>query len=192
MLVQDAKINLLDLNKRSFGEFEFIFRINDGFSIKVPSKINNKYQLLFKKIESKVQQLNLIFVDSIFVNILADVTLDVFINNIRTFNQYIESKSRNAMIAIEDESVFLKAKFNNFAHLLLYGDITANKPFMGQYLYERVYCLKEENKEIEYFSIYNQSILQAKLLNSLSLKIDLEKTFISDKELHLILKIVYE
>lgn len=191
MLVKDSKTTFIHLKNKTLGEYEFVFRINDGFSIQTPSKISNKYQLLFKKLESKVQQLNLMFVDSIFASILADVAQEVFINEIGSFDQYIESKNKVSLTDIKDEADFLKAKFNYFVHLLIYGDIATNKIFNGEYRMDRVYYLKDENKEIEYFSPYEQSTLQTKLLKDLSLQINENKTTISDQELHLSLQIVY-
>jgi len=47
--------------------------------------------LLFQKFENKIQQMNLVLVDSYFPIILADLPLEVFINRVESFTEYIEA-----------------------------------------------------------------------------------------------------
>lgn len=181
----------INLNKRTFAEYVITYRINDAYSINELSKFCSKQQLVFQKFERKNQQLNLMFVDSVFANILADVTVEVFLNEIRSFYQYLSSKSKIKLIGEKDEDRYFKFKFYNFIHMLLYSDIAANLPFDGKEISDRVYCLKNEIGEIEYFSIYEQTILQNKLLSELKLKIDAGSSYISNREVKLHLKLFY-
>lgn len=181
----------LNLNNRTFGEYVFVFRINDGYSIKTFSQFKSKHQLLFQKLEHTTQQLNLMCVDSVFPNILADVVLEVLMNGVKSFNQYIRSNRKLKLVDDEDEAEYLTYKFFYFIHLLLYSDIASNNPLTNKTFTDRVYCLKNAVGELGYYSIYDQSKLQLKLLDELSLSIDLNASSITNREARLCLKIAY-
>jgi len=189
--VEGQKPTFINLFNRNFAKYVFVYRINDAYSINELSKFHGKHQLLFQKLEKKNQQLNLMFVDSVFANILADVTLEVFLNGICSFNQYSNSKNKVKLIDDDEESKYFRYKFYNFVHLLLYSNIASNSNFKEEILSDRIYCLKNKSGEIEYFSIYEQSILQLKLLDELSLKINIESSSVSNQEVKLCLNIFY-
>ena len=190
--IEERKSTFITLSNRTFAEYSFVYRINDAYSINEISKFHGKHQLLFQKLESKKQQLNLMFVDSVFANILADVVLEVFLNEIHSFNQYSIAKNKIKLVDEKDESRYFKYKFFNFIHLLLYSDIAKNTAFNGKEFSDRIYCLKNKFGELEYFSIYEQSKLQLKLLDELNLEIDLDSSSISNQEVKLCLKISYK
>ncbi|MFM9838829.1 MAG: HpaII family restriction endonuclease [Cyclobacteriaceae bacterium] len=189
--IEERKSTLITLKNRTFAEYSFVYRINDAYSINDLSKFHGKHQLLFQKLESKSQQLNLVFVDSVFANVLADVVLEVFLNEINSFNQYSISKSKIKLVDEKDESRYFKYKFFNFIHLLLYSDIATSNAFKGNEFSDRVYYFKNKFGELEYFSIYEQSKLQLKLLDELNLEIDFDSSSISDQMIKLCLKISY-
>jgi hypothetical protein len=187
--IEERKSTFITLGNRYFAEYVFIFRINDAYSINELSKFHGKHQLLFQKLEKKNQQLNLMFVDSVFSNILADVTLEVFLNGINSFNQYSSSKNKIKLVDEKDERQYFKYKFYNFIHMLLYSSIASNSIFNGEIFSDRIYCLKNKFGKIEYFSIYEQANLQLKLLDELNLKIDFESSSVSNQEVKLCLNI---
>jgi hypothetical protein len=189
--IKESKSTFINLKNQNFAKYFFIYRINDAYSINELSKFQSKNQLLFKKIQSKDQQLNLIIVDSIFSIILADVTLEVFLQNINTFKQYLSLKSKIKIVNENDESRFFNYKFYKFIHLLLYSNIASNNVFNEKEYFDRVYYLKNKLGVIEYFSIYEQTILQQRLLDSLNLKFDFALSSISNQEVKLCLKIFY-
>jgi len=189
--LKEWESTFLNLNNYVFAEYVIVYRINDAYSINELSKFHSKHQLLFQKIESKNQQLNLMLIDSVFANILADVTLEVFLNEKKSFNQYLSSKNKIKLVDENDEFRYFKYKFYNFIHMLLYSDIASNNTSNGNEFSNRVYCLKNKFEEIEYFSIYEQTILKEKLLDELKLIINIESSYISNQEVKLCLKIVY-
>jgi hypothetical protein len=188
--LQTPPPTFLPLTHKTFAEYTFVYRINDGYSINEISKITNKHQLLFQKLESKNQQLNLMFVDSAFASILADVALEVCIGSISSFSQYVISKNKIKVVDEKEEDRFFKFKFCNFIYLLLYSDISSKTVFNGETFTVSVYCLKNKFGELEYFSIYEQSKLQLKLLEELNLQIDFHASSVVNEEtkLHLIIK----
>jgi hypothetical protein len=189
--IEERESTFINLNNLTFAEYVIIYRINDMYSINELSKIHNKHQLLFQRFESKGQQMNLAFVDSILANILADVTLEVLIKEKTSFSQYLRSKSKFKLVAEKKEEQFFKFKFLNFIHMLLYSDIAANLAFNGKEISDRIYYLKNEHGGLEYFSIYEQSILKNKLLSELKLKIDFDRSHISNQEVKLCLKLYH-
>jgi hypothetical protein len=129
------------------------------------------------------------FVDSIFFNILSDVVLEVLLNKVHSFKQYMVSKTKSILFNGNDESQYLEYKFMDFIHFMLYSNIASTTPFNGETDLNRIYCLKSINKEIEYFSIYEQFSLKKKLLDDLILFIDYAKSTIVGDTARLCLKI---
>ncbi|MES2617309.1 MAG: HpaII family restriction endonuclease [Bacteroidota bacterium] len=179
----------IHLKNQLFGSYNFIFKINDSYSINEISKLKSKHQFLFQKIENKNQQLNLIYVDSVFANILADLTLEVLLKKVHSFQGYIDSKFKIKLVEPEDEIRYFTYKFSDFIHLLLYSDIAANKIYTDEIYTDRVFCLKENNQDIEFFSIYEQQELKNRLLNEMKLEIDFSLSSISENEANICLKI---
>lgn len=177
------------LNNKLFAEYFFIFRINDSFRINELSKFNNKHQLLFKKIENINQQMNLMFVDSTFPNILADLTLEVLLNKITSFKEYMLSKTKLKVVEESKEDIFYKYKFLDFIHHLLYSNISTIKKFKKEIYIDRIFCSKNSFGELEFFSLYEQVELQSRLLNKIKFEIDFHSSKIVKQEVVLCLKI---
>lgn len=183
--------DFIALNNKLVAEYFLIFRINDSYSINEISKFKNKHQLLFQKVEDKSQQLNLMFVDSVFVNILADLALEVLLKNISSIQEYILSKEKIKLVEDLNEVNYFRYKFSDFIHLVLFGDISSAKQFKHELFTDRVFCLKNISGELEYFSIYEQKELQAKLLNESKVEIDYNVSSISNQEVKLCLRFIF-
>lgn len=183
--------DFIALNNKLVAEYFLIFRINDSYSINEISKFKNKHQLLFQKVEDKSQQLNLMFVDSVFVNILADLALEVLLKNISSIQEYILSKEKIKLVEDLNEVNYFRYKFSDFIHLVLFGDISSAKQFKHELFIDRVFCLKNISGELEFFSIYEQKELQAKLLNESKVEIDYNVSSISNQEVKLCLRFIF-
>lgn len=188
----ERKSTFINLSNKTFAEYSFVYSINDTYSINELTKFSNKQQLLFQRIKNQNQNLNLLFVDSVFSNILADLTLEVFINNTKTFNQYLSSINKIKLVDEKNEQQFYKYKFFNFIHFLLYSEIALNKIYDGEINTDIVYCQKNTSGEIEYFSIYDQAELQLKLLDDLQLEINMDSSNISNQIITLCLRISHK
>ena len=189
--LEDRKSTYVNLHNRIFAEYVFIYRISDNYNVNDLHGFSSKYQLFFQKIKSKNQQLNLMFVDSIFTNILADVVLEVFIENANSFNDYINSKYKIKIVEEKQEERYFKYKFSDFINMLLYSDIASEQIYKGAEQTDRVYCVKNNLGELEYFSIYERVTLQLKLLQELVLEIDFNLSSISNQEVELCFRIRY-
>jgi hypothetical protein len=172
----------IPLNNKVFAEYSLVYRINDAYTIKDFAGLINKHQLLFQKFENKQQQLNLMFVDSVFVNILADVAVGVLLNKVNSFASYMSWKDKSRPFAMVDEGSCFAYKFSDFIHLMLYGDIASTKPYKQELHTDRVFCFKNETGELEYFSIYEQQVLQNILLQTMKLEVDYDRSSIDRQE----------
>lgn len=187
----ERKATFINLKNNTLAKYFFVYKINDLYSINEFPKFKNKHQLLFQKLVSINQHVNLTIVDSVFSNIIADLLLEVFLNNVSTFNQYISTKNKISFVDKENEFHYFKYKFFNFIHFLLYSEIASNMVYKGEIYTDRVYCIKNTLGEIEYFSIFEQAELQLKLLNDLKLEIDLDSSSINKQTVKLCLKIFH-
>jgi hypothetical protein len=189
--LEDRQSTFVNLYNKVFAEYVFIYRINDAYNTNDLNNFFGKHQLFFQKIKSKNQQLNLMFVDSVFTNILADVVLEVFIEKASSFNDYINSKNKIKMVEEKHEERYFKFKFIDFINMLLYSNIASEQIYRGEEQTDRVYCVKNNLGELEYFSIYERTALELKLLQELVLEIDFNLSSISNQEVELCFRIRY-
>jgi hypothetical protein len=188
----EGKRNFILLKGKTFAVYRIIFHINDCYSLKELSRFNHKFQLLFQKFESKTLQLNLAYIDSIFSVILADLTLDVFLNKINSFEGYLKAEKSILITDEKFDKIYFRHKIVDFIRFLLYSDVSKNLPFNGDMEYDKIYCMKNNNGEIDYYTIYDRPKLYEFLLEKMKLMIDLKSSTISENEVNLCLKIYLE
>lgn len=167
------------LNGKIFAEYVIEYHINDCFSIKNLDGFYSKHQLLFQKYSSRIQQMNLVLIDSYFPLILADVALETFFKKVNTFREYV--KSNRAVISIENvnDEDYLKYKFSNFIHQMLYTEISSKNVCKGELNTKKVFCLRNSFGELEFYSIFEYSKLEDLLFDKLKIEIDLLKSSIA-------------
>ncbi|MBP6303057.1 MAG: HpaII family restriction endonuclease [Bacteroidia bacterium] len=172
--------DFINLKNLVLAEYKINYHINDCFSINKLEDVSSKHQLLFQKFESRVQQSNLLFmVDSIFPIILSDLALDVLLGKVTSFSEYIYAKRSPIEIGILANEEYLKYKFFQFVHSLLYSDVSSKKVCDGTLKTNKVFCIKNESGEIDFYTFYEQQVLQLLLLDKLKLEIDLKSSTVS-------------
>lgn len=147
----ERKVDFIPLNKKVLAEYVFVFKVNDAYTITDLNQVHAKHQLLIQGLENKNQQLNLMFVDSIFFNILSDVVLEVMLNMVHSFKQYMASKTKSISFSGNDERQYLEYKFIDFIHFLLYSNIASIIPFNGETDLNQMFGIEElshENKKL--------------------------------------------
>lgn len=189
LITQETTRNIIKLKGKFFSEYKIIYHINDCFSVKKLSNFNSKHQLLFQKFENKVQQINLVLIDSFFPVILADVALEVFLNKVNSFNEYIEAKKPIIVFDANRDKDYFKHKFFTFIHLLLYSEIDSDKICKGDIQTDKIFCIRNDLSELQFYSIYEQSQLQLMLLDRMNLEINFKSSSISKEEVKLNLQI---
>jgi len=189
---KDDKRNFISLKGKTFAEYRIIYHINDCFFVKDISRFHSKYQLLFQKFESKKQQINLLYIDSIFPIILADLALKVFLEKVSNFEGYISAKKLILILDEKSDKIYFKHKIIDFIRFLIYSDISENLKSKGLIHSDRIFCLKKESGKIDFYTIYDQHKLYDLLLEKIKLMIDLKSSTISDNEVNICLKIYME
>jgi hypothetical protein len=176
-------LKFIHLKDLVLGEFGITYHVNDGFVINELSRVSMKEQLLFQKMVSRNQQLNLMMVDSIFPLMMAEMATVVLMKGPMTFAQYVQTGN-----PIHGEFL-MEHKLHQFIHHLLYADVAAEKPFKGTLDYERVYYRNGVNGEIEYYSIYEQRALEASIFQNAIIDIDHAKSILEAQEARIVLRV---
>ena len=179
----------INLKGKVFAEYNIIYHINDGYSIKDLNRFSSKHQLLFQKFSSKIQQMNLMFVDSIFPIHLADVALETFLNNVCSFREYALIGKNFVVIDTKTDVKYFRNKFYDFILHLLFSNIASEDFFKEEMQRHNVYYLKNEMNTIDYYSFYEQSELQSLLFDKMELQINFSSSFIKEPELTLCFRI---
>lgn len=151
----------INLTHRKFAEFEIVFRVNDGYKLKNIGDFHFKEQLLFQRFKNKTQQLNLMLIDSVFPIILADITLLVLLGKVKNLNDYNNSNERIIFPRIINDKIYFERKIMDFINGLLYGEVGGKAVWNGDTDNRRVFCMKNTNDELDFYSIYERhKILQ--------------------------------
>lgn len=182
--------DFIPLRNKTFASYEFVYRINDGYSISCIDGFKDKSQLLFQRMSSKTQQLNLMMIDSVFPLLLADVALEVFLNKINTLERLMRTEPRLASVKVEDEQFFIRHKLEQFIYHLLFSEIANDEPYHGITDSRRVFCLKQDG-ELTFYSIFERRALEQLMMEQLQLTIDMDNSKISEGYLFLRLEAYY-
>lgn len=188
-MVKILPANFIHLKQLVLGEYNFIYHTNDGHKITRLWKFSSKHQLLFQKLENKVQQMNLMLVDSVFPVLLADIVLEVFLNKVRSLKEYKEKAKIDLGLRIPVDEKYLKYKFKDFLELSLYSNISSKHVCNGDMDTSKVFYFKDNEGELKYYSMYERFLLFDHLVDTMQLKIDFKKSFIHGAEVSLCLSI---
>lgn len=183
--------NFIHLKNLTLAEYKIIYHINDGYSIKKLENISSKHQLLFQKFNNKIQQMNLMLVDSNFPIHLADVALEVFFNRVSTFEQYTLLKKNFVVIDAARDTNYFKNKFYEFILLALYSKLSTTKACNGEWQTDLVYYFKNSHNEIQYFTIFQQRELQQFVFQNSRLEILSSSTINANKSVTLVLRLTF-
>jgi hypothetical protein len=185
----ENKENLIHLKNIALAEYKIVYYCNEVYSINELSSFRSKHQLLFQKIQNRTQLLNLVLVDGLFPNILADLALEVFINKVSTLNEYIIKGKSIIIIDYNIDTSYFLYKFKYFINLLLFSNIASKNPFRDSIVTNRIYYIKNKKKRIEFYSISQQKELEDVMLKKIKVNIDINKSKLTEKNLSLYLKI---
>ena len=119
----------IHLKGKAFAEYKIIYHINDGYSIKELSRFTANYQLLFQKFSSKIQQMNLMYIDSIFPIHLADVARETLLKGVSSFREYSLLKKEFIVISARRDTDYFRIKFYDFILQLLFSNIDLEEPY---------------------------------------------------------------
>jgi hypothetical protein len=144
--------NFTSLHNLEFGKICFVYHINDCYSITEIDDIRAKDQLFLQKLKNTTQQHNLMIVDSVFLSLLSDLTIEVLLGKVSCFSDYVYKKRSFTILPKLNNYKYLFYKLTIFLDLLLFSDIAKKKPSKGEWDSKKIYYLKQE-QEIEYYRL---------------------------------------
>jgi hypothetical protein len=147
--------------------------------------LNSKQEVSPKRFELFHQQNNLIFVDMLFPNILADIALEVYMQKVNTLANYLLLPKTYQIVNEELDAKFLNEKIRKFVEYILYSDINQNKQSAGTLNYAQHYSYTNTKNEIWFFSELNKSELIELALSAMVISIDQENSLLNGSELKL-------
>lgn len=185
----DVQNSPLPLNGMNIATYTICYKINEGVQLTDCIYLNCKKEVSARRFSSLDLQRNLIFVDMIFPNILADIALDAFLGNVHTFLDYI-SKPKSFSIADElNDTLFYNMKIREFVKLLLFSDIQQEKLSAGTIYGDISYSISDKKGSRSIYD-YNQCVeLVELLMERLQLQANKKNAWVSDSELFIQLDI---
>jgi hypothetical protein len=147
--------------------------------------LNSKQEVSPKRFELFHQQNNLIFVDMLFPNILADIALEVYMQKVNTLANYLLLPKTYQIVNEELDAKFLNEKIRKFVEYILYSDINLNKQSAGALNYSQHYSYTNTKNECWFFSELNKTELIELALSTMVVSIDKENSLLNGSELKL-------
>jgi len=187
--LEENQRDFINLKGKNFADYQIIYHINDCYQITDLSRFRTKDQLLFQKFESKEQQMNLMYVDTIFPILLSELALFVFVDEVKSFEDYLKLKKQVRILQIESDKFYLKYKIIDFIKQLVYSNIAGKTYSNGHFYNDRIYCIKNDFGEIDFYSIIDQLKLFNFLIKKIKLEIDFNSSRVTENEVNLCLKI---
>jgi len=167
--------DFINLTNRQFAEYEMIYRINDGYLLKDIGDFKFKEQLFFQRFKNKNQQLNLMLIDSVFPIILADIALLVLLEKVKTLHDYLNSNERIIFPQIINDKIYFERKIMDFMNGLLYGEVGGKAVWNGNTDNRRVFCIKNTNDELDFYSIFERNKLHELLKSKMKIEVNIHK-----------------
>lgn len=185
----ESDTSFVHLKKMELAEYGIVYRINDCYDVTELSDFRLKHQLLFQHFVNIQQQRNLMYVDSVFPLILADLGLDVFLKKIKSFEAYVPAQKQFSAPDLLDAGLYYNYKLRDFIEFLLYSDIAQTQKCTGIRNYDKIFGAAGTEDELEFYTLYERLKLYDYLMANMHLEIDLQKSGMTENEVTLYLKI---
>ena len=185
----ESDSRFVHLKKMDLAEYGIVYKINDCCQITKLSDFNQKNQLLFQRFVILQQQWNLMYVDSVFPQILADLVLDVFLGNITCLEDYVTASKQFTVSELLDAELYYNYKLRDFIEYLLYSDIAKTQESSGSKNYDKIFGTTNTHNEIEFYTLYERLKLYDYLMKNMQLEIDMQKCCLNDNKTTIYLKI---
>jgi len=179
----------LVLDGLTIATYTICYRINDGVKITDCLFFTCKKDFTARQFCSLDLQRNLIYVDMIFPNILADITLEAFLGNVHTFLDYISFPKSFKIVDELNDAIFYNLKIREFIKLLLFSDIQEEKLSKGTIYCANSYSVTDLHGQKQIFNCDESSSLVELMLQKFQLVADRNNAWVTDSELFIRLDI---
>lgn len=178
------------LNSKRIASYSIVYRSNYVDGVKHLSDLKSKDQVRACMFESFHQQNNLVYIDMLFPNVLADIALEVFFNKVFTFDDYIQLPKSYQLFDNERDKQFFATKIPLFVDYLLYSDIAIDTFSSGTLNHDILYKIDDQLASIRFNSSNFENLIQI-ALSTMILRIDLQRsytTILDEVVLHLVIE----
>lgn len=170
--------NSIILNAKRLASYSLVYSVNYLDSIRQLSDLCSKEQVRVKQFESFYQQTNLVHIDMLFPNVLADMALDVFFGKVFTFYDYIQQPKTYQLFDKERDINYFNVKIPQFIDYLLYSDIAKMDYSSGELTHDMDYTIQSGEIQL-HFNAQNYTDLIQIAVSTLVLRIDLNKSYVT-------------
>ena len=177
----DEILNYISLNGYSVANYSICYQLKDEEYASIPTLLTSKQQVSAKRFHQFNQQNNLVFVDMLFPNILADIALEVYLGNATTFAEYLYLPKTYTIINEKQDARFLNIRIRKFIEYILFSDIQVNKLSSGELNYDHYFSFSDETS-ILFYSNLNTSDLIELCFERMKLTIDYSTSSIHSNE----------
>lgn len=143
---------IVELSNRQLATYEIVYALTANYNSNLSITEQTKNSFTAQRFEQFNLQNNLIFVDMLFPNILADICLEVLLGKASNVKQYLEAEKTYTIASKEEDVHFVTTKIEKFVQLLLFSDIQQNKPSSGG-CNPDLHYKKVENGIAQYYSL---------------------------------------
>jgi len=185
----DVQISPISLNGFSIATYTICYKIKDGVHVNDCLFVNCKKEVSVRRFCSLNLQRNLIFVDMIFPNILADIALEAFLGKVKTLSDYISIPKSFRIVDELNDTIYFNEKIREFLKLLLFSDIQQEKLSAGTIYSDRIYSVTNNSEFSQIFSVQQSSDLVELMLPKFILKAEKSNACITNNELYIVLEI---
>ncbi|MFZ4582969.1 MAG: hypothetical protein ACOYM7_10000 [Paludibacter sp.] len=177
--------NYITLNGTTVANYAILFQLKKDISV---SLLTSKQQISAKRFQLFNQQNNLIFVDMIFPNILADIALEVYFGNTSTFAAYMTLPKTYTIINEKQDTRILNIRIRKFIEFILFSDIQTDKLSSGELNYNQYFRFTDDSS-ILFYSNLNYTDLIELCFERMKLTIDHPTSTIINNEIVINLQI---
>lgn len=185
----DVKSSPLCLDGLTIATYTICYKINEGVQLTDCLFLNCKKELTVRQFCSLDMQRNLIFVDMIFPNVLADISLEAFLGNVHNFSEYISLPKSFKIVDDFNDAIYYNVKIREFIKLLLFSDIQVEKLSSGTIYSDKSYLVTDLAGNKQTFNCDESSNLVELMLQKFQLIADKKNAWITDSELFIRLEI---
>lgn len=187
-----------DADKRAFivlkntilATYTLIYKIQEGFNILNISDLKAPYQLKFVQIENKIQQQNLSLVNENFVELFAEIALEVLIGRVNCFDDFVSQKLDYMTETNRNEVLNCYDSIQDFIELLVYSDIANKFPSTGERDFTKILgVVNESDTHPVFYTLFERLKFYAYLQKKMKLKINKNSIKIQDRQVTIHLKL---
>lgn len=148
---------LIAMEAVQFAPFNNFIKLKDLqiFETQVIFQKNKLGDLENGEIKSKQQKLNLMMIDSKMPELIVDLAHGIFTNQYNEFKDFLDFNSFKSSQMIDIHS-FMKRKISDLLEYLLFAKLDQNLIWNGSLNNDNVYCLKNSQSELHFFTIYER------------------------------------